>query len=142
MTPQEKTLYHQIHPLKLFTDISAEVLSLYLFWKRKLIAGFFVLLMPPIIVSTLLIKWADLEPYKQSSFGRYIRVYMTPMVVAARILGTVVTHTGAWYRKPVLIPLGLMIVLLAWLRGILWPKRTEEREEVFSASRERNGGQA
>jgi hypothetical protein len=142
MTPQEKALYHQIHPLKLFTDIIAEVLSLYLFWKRRLIAGFFVMLVPPIIVSTLLINWADLEAYKQSAFGRYTRVYMTPMVVAARLLGTVVTHIGAWYRKPVLIPLGLVIVLLAWLRGILWPKRTEEREKVFSASSERNGGQA
>jgi hypothetical protein len=45
------------------------------------------------------------------------------MVVAVHLLGTVITHLGAWYRKPVLIPLGLMIVLLAWLRGILWPKR-------------------
>jgi hypothetical protein len=31
MTPQEKMLYHQIHPLKLATDISAEIVSLYLF---------------------------------------------------------------------------------------------------------------
>jgi hypothetical protein len=52
MTPQEKALYHQIHPLKLVTDISAEVLSLYLFWKRKLLAGLVVLLVPPIIAST------------------------------------------------------------------------------------------
>jgi hypothetical protein len=130
MTPQEKTLYHQIHPLKLFTDISAEVVSLYLFWKRKLLAGFVVLLVPPIIVSTLIIKWVDLEAYKQSAFGRYIRAYMTPLVVVVRILGTVVTHIGAWYRKPLLIPLGLVIVLLGWLRGILWPKRAEEREEA------------
>jgi hypothetical protein len=36
-----------------------------------------------------------------------------------RLLGTVVTHPGAWYRRPVLIPLGLVIILLAWLRGIL-----------------------
>ena len=140
MTPQEKTLYHQIHPLKLFTDICAEVLSLYLFWKRKLIAGLVVLLVPPIIVSTLIIKWVDLEAYKQSAFGRYIRAYMSTFVVVVRILGTVVTHIGAWYRKPLLIPLGLLIVLLAWLRGILWPKRTEEREKGFSASSERNGG--
>ena len=122
MTPEEKTLYHQIHPLKLCTDICAEVVSLYLFWKRKLIAGFVVLLVPPIIASTLIIKWVDLEAYKQSAFGRYLRVYMTPPVVAVRLLGTVVTHLGAWYRRPVLIPLGFMIVLLAWLRGILWPK--------------------
>lgn len=136
MTPQEKTLYHQIHPLKLCTDICAEVVSLYLFWKRKLIAGFVVLLVPPIIASTLIIKWVDLEAYKQSAFGRYIRAYMTPPVVAMRLLGTIVTHLGAWYRRPVLIPLGFMIVLLAWLRGILWPKRTEEREEAEIRTRQ------
>ena len=122
MTPQEKSLYHQTHPLKLLTDISAEVLSLYLFWKRKLLAGLIVMLVPPILVSTLIIKWVDLEAYKQSAFGRYIHTYMTPLVVAVRLLGTVVTHLGAWYRRPILIPLGLVIVLLAWLRGILWPK--------------------
>jgi len=130
LTPREKSLYHQIHPLKLLTDISAEVLSLYLFWKRKLLAGVIVLLVPPIIVSTLIIKWVDLEVYKQSAFGRYIRTYMTPPVVAVRLLGTVATHIGAWYRKPILIPLGLVIVLLAWLRGITLPKRTEKPEET------------
>jgi hypothetical protein len=130
MTPQEKILYHQIHPLKLFTDISAEAVSLYLFWKRKLIAGLVVLFVPPVIASALIIRLADLESYKQSAFGRYILTYMTPLVVLVRILGTVVTHIGAWYRKPVLIPLGLLIVLLAWLRGILLPKRSEQREKV------------
>ena len=130
MTPQEKRLYHQIHPLKLFTDSSAEVLSLYLFWKRKLLAGLVVLVVPPIIVSTLIITWADLEAYKQSAFGRYIRAYMTPSAVMVRLLGTVVTHIGAWYRRPVLIPLGLVIVLLVWLRGILWSKRSEKPEKT------------
>jgi hypothetical protein len=123
MTPQEKSLYHQIHPLKLLTDSSAEVLSLYLFWKRKLLAGLIVLLVPPVIVSTLVVTWVDLEAYKQSAFGRYIRTYMTPLAVTVRLLGTVVTHLGAWYHRPFLIPVGLVIVLLAWLRGILLPKR-------------------
>ncbi len=123
MTPQEKTLYHQIHPLKLFTDISAEFVSLYLFWKRKLIAGLVVMFVPPILASALIIRLANLETYKQSAFGQYVRLYMTPPVVLVRVLGTVMTHLGAWYRIPVLIPLGLMTVLLGWLRGILWPKR-------------------
>lgn len=122
MTPQEKTLYHQIHPLKLATDISAEIVSLYLFWRHKLIAGFVVFLVPPIIASALIMRLADLEAYKQSGFGRYVLQYMTPQVVLVRMLGTVVTHVGAWYRIPVLIPLGLGTVLLGWVRGILWPK--------------------
>jgi len=122
MTPQEKTLYHQIHPLKLFTDISAEIISLYLFWQRRLIAGMLVLLLPPIIASTLIMNLADLEKYKQSAFGRYIHTYMTTPVVLVRILGTVITHIGAWYRLPALIPLGVATVLLGWLKGVLLPK--------------------
>jgi hypothetical protein len=127
MTPQEKALYHQIHPFKLMTDISAEVISLSLFWKRKLLAGLLVLLLPPIIASILIVRWVDLEAYKQSSIGRYLRTYMTPFAVTVRLLGTIVTHSGAWYRRPMLIALGLVIILLAWLRGILWPASKEER---------------
>ena len=135
MTPQEKTLYHQIHPLKLCTDISAEFVSLYLFWQRKLIAGLVAMLVPPMIASALILKLVNLERYKESAFGRYVRVYMTPPVVLVRMLGTVVTHVGAWYRIPILIPLGFMIVLFAWLRGMLWPKkplRMQEGEDARS----------
>ncbi len=123
MTPQEKALYHQIHPLKLLTDISAEVISLYLFWKRKLLAGLIVIFLPPILASMLIMRWANLEPYKQSAFGAYLRTYMTPSVVTVRVLGTIITHVGAWYRRPLLVPLGLGLVLVGWLRGLLWPKR-------------------
>ena len=121
MTPREKTLYHQIHPLKLATDISAEIVSLYLFWKHKLLAGMLVFLAPPMIASALVMRLANLETYKQAALGRYILDYMTPSAVAIRILGTVITHVGAWCRKPWLIPLGLMTVLLGWLRGKLLP---------------------
>src|SRR5437588_7612937 len=113
MTPQEKVLYHQIHPLKLLTDISAEVVSLYLFWKRKPVLSLAAALVPPIVASALITSLVDLEPYKRSTLGRYIRVYMTPPVVAARALGTVITHSGAWYHRPMLIPVGLATVLLA-----------------------------
>ena len=35
MTLKEKALYHQIHPLKLSTDILASLVSLYLFWLHQ-----------------------------------------------------------------------------------------------------------
>jgi hypothetical protein len=131
MTSQEKRLYHQIHPLKLATDISAEIVSLYLFWKHRLLAGMLILFIPPVIVSTLIMRLANLEPYRQSALGRYIREYMTPSAVAVRILGTIITHVGAWFRKPVLIPLGLVTVLLGWLRGKLVPNtRTRIQEKA------------
>ena len=121
MTTQEKALYHQIHPLKLLADIGAEVVSDYLFWRRKAIAGSVAGLAPPVVASALVMSLVDLEPYKRSALGRYVGTYMTPPAVAARMLGTVVTHTGAWYHRPTLIAVGLAVVLLAWLRGVLWP---------------------
>jgi hypothetical protein len=130
MTPHEKALYHQIHPLKLFTDMSAEVISLYLFWKHKLFAGLLVIFLPPIIASLLIIRWADLEPYKRSAFGKYVRTYMTPSVVALRVLGTVITHLGAWYRQPVLLPVGLGVVVVGWGRGVLWPGEANEDKRM------------
>ena len=123
MTPREKSLYHQIHPLKLGTDISAELVSLYLFWKRRFIAGLIVCFIPPMIASALIMTFANLEKYKQSSFGKYIHSYMTPGAVILRILGTIVSHIGAWYRKPTLIPLGWTLVLLGWLCGRLWHEK-------------------
>lgn len=126
MTPKEKALYHQIHPAKLATDISTEFVSYYFFWKRRLLSGLLVLFVPPIIASTLVMRLADLEQYKQSAFGKYIHAYMTPPVVGARILGTVITHIGAWDRKPSLISLGLATVLLGWLRGIILPAAVEK----------------
>lgn len=125
MTPQEKVLYHQIHPLKLLTEISVSAISLYLFWKRKLVAGLLVLF-PDLVVSLLIMRWVDLEPYKHSVFGTYLRTYMTPSVVAVRIVGTSIMWVGAWYRRPLLLPLGLGLVLVGWFRGVLWPKQPAE----------------
>ena len=132
MTPQEKALYHQIHPLKLLTDISAEVISLYLFWNRKLLTGLLVIFLPPIIISLLIMRWVDLEPYKRSAFGKYIQKYMTPSVVALRVLGTVITHLGAWYRRPLLVPVGVGMVVIGWLRGVLWPREAGEGKALVN----------
>jgi hypothetical protein len=119
MTPQEKALYHQIHPLKLSTDIAAEFVSCYLFWKRKPVAGLTAMFVPPVVASALIMHTADLERYERSAFGKYIRVHMTPRAIALRVFGTIITHIGAWYRRPLLIPLGLLVVLLGWCLGIL-----------------------
>jgi hypothetical protein len=130
MTPKEKQLYHQIHPLKLLTDISAEIASLYLFWQHKLVAGLVLGILPSVIVSAIMIKWADLEKYKQSAVGRYLKVNMTPFAVTLRILGTIISHIGAWYQ-PWLIPLGEVTVVLGWTLGLLRRKKTRESGKDF-----------
>ena len=117
MTLREKALYHQIHPAKLATDILAEPISLYFFWRHDLALGLATHFLPPIIASALVMRFADLEPLKASPLGRYIGRHMTRTVEAARLAGDLVMVAGAWLRSPWLIALGLAIVAAAWLSG-------------------------
>ncbi len=121
MAFQEKRLYHQIHPLKLFTDWSTGLIALPLLWRRRLGPALLVGVVPSIVVSGLLVRWVDLEPYKRSAFGHYMKRSMTPTMQAMRSVGYVVMALGAWYRRPGFLPLGLVIILFGWLRGKLFP---------------------
>jgi hypothetical protein len=117
MNRKEKYLYHQIHPFKLFTDISAAFASLYLLWRHQLALALVVMLAPPLLVSFLLMRYADLEPYRQSAFGKYIARSMSHAMEAARLAGMAVTALGAWHRSLWIIVAGVAIVLFGWLRG-------------------------
>jgi hypothetical protein len=64
---------HQIHPLKLGTDILASLVSLYFFWQHKLFTGLILHLAPPIIASLVVIYAFDLEPQRQSALGQYVK---------------------------------------------------------------------
>ena len=55
LTSQEKTLYNQIHPAKLATDIGSTVVSVCLVWERQLLAGIIAALLPPVISSRIII---------------------------------------------------------------------------------------
>src|SRR5262249_11124062 len=75
---REKKLYHQIHPLKLATDISVTPVSLYFVWKHRVLPALLVGFVPPILLSLGMLKWTpDLERLKRSRLGRYIKSYMT-----------------------------------------------------------------
>ena len=124
MTFAEKVLYHQIHPLKLGTDIAAEIVSLPLFWLHWLWLGLAAHFAPPVIASALLISFADLEVQKNSSFGRYVKRMMTRPVEAARFLGDLVMVAGAWYHSVPVIALGLALVVAAWLSGLFRRRAT------------------
>ena len=121
MTLEEKALYHQIHPLKLAADWGSTPLALYFLWKHRLGPGLMVLLLPPVLASFWVMRFSDLEPYKRSRFGQYVRSYMTRSMQALRLLGALVTVFGAWSHRAWMMPLGLLLVLLAWLRGVLFP---------------------
>jgi hypothetical protein len=119
MKLEEKVLYHQIHPLKLFTDISTAAIALSLLWKRRIAAALLVMWVPSICVSWALIRFVDLERYKRSRFGAYVRRSMTRSMEALRFAGLAVMAIGAWFHRVWLIPLGVLIVLGGWLRGLL-----------------------
>ncbi len=118
---QEKALYHQILSLKLLTDIGITFPALYLFWQHPFIVGLIVTFVPSILVSALVMRYANLEPYKESRLGHYIRRSMSSLVVALRLLGLLVMCVGAWLHMLWLIPVGIIIVILAWLRGVIFP---------------------
>ena len=119
---REKVLYHQIHPGKLFADVSSSVLSLYFFWRHKPVAALLATSLPPVLASWIIIQRVDLEKYKHSSLGKYLNTYMTRQMEAVRMVGNIPMIIGAWYHRPWLIPVGVMIVLFGWLRGVLFPK--------------------
>jgi hypothetical protein len=123
MTPQEKYLYHQIHPAKLLTDLCAGLIALYPLWRHELGLALTIMLVPPPIASWLVIHYANLERQRQSAFGRYVARSMTHAMEAVRLVGFVVMAVGAWNRSVPIIVGGLAIILFGWTRGLLMPSR-------------------
>ncbi len=121
MNWREKLLYHQIHPIKLLTDVGVAIPACYLFWRHELAAAVAVAVLPPLIASAgVLLAPIDLERYKRSPLGAYLRRYMTRTVEAVRLAGFVLMAAGAWFHQAWLLAVGVGIVLLAWLRGVIW----------------------
>jgi hypothetical protein len=121
MTRAEKLLYHQIHPLKLLTDCTAGFAALPLLWRHRLREALLVIIVPPVLVSALIIRYVDLEPYRRSAFGRYVEEYMTGEMQGVRLAGYLIMSLGAWHRRLWPLPLGLLVVLFGWLRGKIFP---------------------
>src|SRR2546421_3524831 len=75
MSPRDKYLYHQIHPLKLLTDVASGFGSLYPLWHHHLVLALVVMLVPPPLVSLLLMRFAELEPYRTIGPGQVCRAF-------------------------------------------------------------------
>ena len=122
MTREEKLLYHQIHPLKLLTDCTAGFAALPLLWRHRLRAALLVMFVPAILVSVLIIRYVDLESYKRSALGHYIERYMTREMQGVRLAGYLIMSLGAWHRRLWPVPLGVLVVLFGWFRGMIFPR--------------------
>jgi hypothetical protein len=119
---REKVLYHQIHPAKLGVDIGVTPVALYLFWIHSLVVALVVSLLPSVIASAIIVRIVDLSRYKESGFGRYVGRYMTRAIEAVRLAGFIVAAVGAWLHLWWLIPVGIAVVILGWLRGVILPQ--------------------
>ena len=127
MELRERVLYHQIHPLKLFTDVGTAAMAAVLLWRHALGAALVVGFVPSIAVSYALIRWANLEPYRNSAFGRYVRRFMTRRVEAARFAGLIPLWGGAWSHQLGVVGLGVLWIVGCWLWGLRSPA-SDERE--------------
>src|SRR5260370_14817709 len=116
---REKFLFHQVHPAKLATDVLSAVISLYFFWQHQLVIALLTHFVPPPVASTMVIRFADLEPYKSSRLGAYLIRYMTPVAQATRLIGDLITIIAAWFHSPIWIAAGLILVLSAWSYRLL-----------------------
>ena len=119
MTLREEILFHQVHPAKLATDVLSAVISLYFFWQHQLVIALLTHFVPPPVASAMVIRFADLEPYKSSRLGAYLTRYMTPIAQATRLIGDLITIIAAWFHSPIGIAAGLILVLAAWSYGLL-----------------------
>ena len=124
MTLKEKFLFHQVHPAKLATDIGAAIVSLYLLWQHQLVIGLLTHFIPPPIGSAAVIRFADLDSYKNTRLGAYLLRYMTPIAQAARLAGDLITVGAAWYQSFAGILFGLAVIAAAWSYG--WVLRRRE----------------
>jgi hypothetical protein len=119
MTFAERALYHQIHPAKLFADIATALVGIDLFWRHELAAGLIIALLPPVLVSAVLVSEGDLERYRSSAMGSYLRRFMPPWVQALRIFSVAFAFYAAWYHVPAGVIGSLALVAACWANGIV-----------------------
>jgi len=122
MTFKEKKLYHQIHPLKLFVDISTGILTTYLLWQHNIIWFCILFFLPSVLISLVLVKFTNLYPLKNSKLGKYIEKYMTSVIEAIRITGQIIMWVAAWYHVTIFVLVGFLIIIGGWLNGVLFKR--------------------
>ena len=118
MTLNERMLFHQVHPAKLGTDVAAAIVSFYFLWRHELILSLLIHFIPPPIASLIVMRYANLDGYKDSLLGAYLLRYMTSAAQAARLVGDLIMVFASWFHSVRLIAMGLLIVMAAWSYGL------------------------
>lgn len=111
------------------TDVLSAFSAVYLLWEQYLIIGVCAAFIPSTVISMILIAKVDLEKYKNSAFGVYIRNHMSSTALDwLRFAGLMVMMIGGWNRWIWLIALGFCIVLYVWLKGLI-PRKSSHTEK-------------
>lgn len=121
MTSNEKLLYQQIHPVKLLTDFGTSFASAWLLWEAEWAWAAGVALLPSIVVTAWLVRFAELERYQHSFLGQYVQRHMPARIVRERIAGQLIVWIAAATHVPWLVPFGYFVIVLAWLNGLWAP---------------------
>jgi hypothetical protein len=127
MNYQEKNIYQQIHPVRLIVDWGTGFYSCYLFWNNDFIPALIVAFIPSLIVAAIIFRFVDLEPYKNSRFGRYYKRIYNKQVDLLRFMGFAVMAIASWYHEWFGIAAGLILILYTWIYGI-FQKQTEKKK--------------
>lgn len=111
-------LLHQVHPAKLAADVSADLASTWLMWRRHvphaLLAGF----LPAAVASTVLIR-RDLSGIRDTRRGRYVLAHMPPSAQAVRFVGQVIAWRAAYRHHLAGIAAGHILIAVGWSHGLL-----------------------
>jgi len=118
LTFRERVLYHQIHPAKLFADIATALVAIDLFWRHALAPGLIMALLPPLLVSAVLLQEGNLERYRSSPMGAYLRRFMPPWVQTVRLFGVAFAFYASWDHVPAGVYGGLALVAVCWANGL------------------------
>lgn len=109
------------------TDIGAALAALPLLWRHDPVRGFATALVPAVVVSALMFRFANLRPTVGGPIGASLRRYRRPRIQAVRLVGGVGVLTGAWIREPLVIAMSVAAIPGAWANGLRVPHPRSER---------------
>jgi hypothetical protein len=123
MTLLEKNLYQQIHPVRLIVDWGSGITACYFFWMRDIWTGVAISVLPSLIVSLFVVRFADLEKIQSSPFGRYFKRTYSRTVDIIRFAGFVILAGSSWWHSAPGMIAGLLIIILTWTYGLFIKKQ-------------------
>ena len=120
MTRKERERYHQLHPAKLAVDWATAIIAGVLLWRHALLAALIVGIVPSIVITLVFLSGKldrPLEAVRGRPVARAIALRLSAGVNAMRFAGLALSWAGCWLHVSWLVPVGVLVILLAWYRA-------------------------